>query len=264
MSRRLFSTLLAVLFCIVARTAAAHDFFIMPDSFRIAVGDTVKIGFHSADGFPDSTTIPKRLQGASLHTANGVIPIQPAEDGKRMAGTVNVPTAGHVILTVVNAAATETMRPAAFLDYIKEEGLSHIIESRTQRGEADKPARERYTMYAKSILLAGEPSAAYSRPVGSPIEIVPEKDPYSLKGSGSLPIRVLVKGNPAANVQVMAASTAAGAGKNQVIGRTDAQGRLVVPVQSGKWRLHALQMERSSSSDADWESLWATLTFEIP
>jgi hypothetical protein len=41
-------------------------------------------------------------------------------------------------------------------------------------------------------------------------------------------------------------------------------GRILIPVKGGKWRLHAIQMERASDSEADWESFWATLTFEIP
>ena len=31
----------------------------------------------------------------------------------------------------------------------------------------------------------------------------------------------------------------------------------------GKSRLHTIYMERASDGAADWESLWATLTFEV-
>jgi hypothetical protein len=34
-------------------------------------------------------------------------------------------------------------------------------------------------------------------------------------------------------------------------------------VRQGQWRLHTIHVERTSGSDADWESLWTTLTFEI-
>jgi hypothetical protein len=47
-----------------------------------------------------------------------------------------------------------------------------------------------------------------------------------------------------------------------VVGRTDAQGRLSVPVSKGQWRLHTIHMERASG-DVDWESVWTTLTFEV-
>jgi len=95
-----------------------------------------------------------------------------------------------------------------------------------------------------------------------PIEIVPEKDPSQLRSGEALPVKVLFKGVPAKNLQLFAASTGAPANKN--IGKTDANGRIAVPVTPGKWRLHTILMERITAPDADWESFWATLTFEIP
>ena len=70
------------------------------------------------------------------------------------------------------------MKAASFEKYLKEEGLNHIVEARAQRGESDKPGKERYTMYAKTIFLAGAPNEGYKAVVGLPLEIVPEKDPY--------------------------------------------------------------------------------------
>ena len=166
---------------------------------------------------------------------------------------------GHIIVTAVNAAATEEMRAASFEKYLSEEGLGHIVDARKQRGESDKAGKERYTMYAKAILLAGAPSDGYKTAVGLPLEIVPEKDPYRLQAGEALPVRVLLRGAPAPNLEVKATSATE---KTVVVGRTDAQGRLTVPVTKGQWRLHTIHMERASG-DVDWESLWTTLTFEV-
>ena len=49
------------------------------------------------------------------------------------------------------------------------------------------------------------------------------------------------------------------------VGRTDAQGNITAPLEAkGLYRLHVLKMERRSEPDIDWESYWATLTFELP
>jgi uncharacterized GH25 family protein len=241
--------------------AFAHDFFIMPDKFRVSPGDVVKIGIHSSDAFPESSTLPQRARDAAYHSTNGPAPIQITAEEKRMVGQMTVP-AGHVIVTAVNAASIENMRAASFHSYLEEEGLSGIVEARKQRGEAESAAREIYTMYGKTILLSGQPNNGHGRVVGLPIEIVPERDPYTLKSGESLPVRVLFRDAPVSGVQMMAAT--AGESKNQTIGRTDAQGRISVPMKSGQWRLHAVHMERVTSADAEWESFWATLTFEIP
>jgi hypothetical protein len=49
------------------------------------------------------------------------------------------------------------------------------------------------------------------------------------------------------------------------VGTTDSEGRIVVPLKSaGKWRLHTIKMERCTEpAAADWESFWASLTFEV-
>ena len=243
----------------VVSDAFAHYTYVIPQSFRVSAGDTVVVGFHSGDGFPESSAVLKRLQDPTIHTDRGALKVDGLkEEGKRLVASVNVPVSGHVIVTAVNGAAMEEMKSASFEEYLEEEGLGHIVQARAQRGEADKPGNERYTMYAKTIFVVGAPSDAYRTVVGLPLEIVPEKDPYRLQAGESLPVRVLLRGAPVANLEIRA--TSAG-GKTQVVGKTDSNGRLNVPVTPGRWRLHTIHMERGA--DVDWESVWTTLTFEI-
>ena len=244
-----------------AANLAAHYTYIVPQQFRVTSGDTVVVGFHSGDGFPESTAILKRIQEPAVHTPQGRLAIAGfKEDGKRLAASINIAHTGHIIVTAVNATAIEDMRPAEFEEYLLEEGLGHIVTARKERGEAEKPGKERYTMYAKTILLSGAPGDGYKTAVGLPLEIVPEKDPYRLQAGEALPIRVLLRGAPAPNLEIRATSVA---GKPVVVGTTDAQGRVTVPVSKGQWRVHTIHMERAAGN-VDWESLWTTLTFEVP
>jgi uncharacterized GH25 family protein len=252
--------LLALVF--VGAEVAAHYTYIYPQAFKVASGDTVIIGFHSGDGFPESTAILKRLQEPTVRSERGVVRVDGIrEDGKRLAAEVTVPASGHLIVTAVNTAAIGTMKPPSFEQYLNEEGLGHIVKARAERGETDRPGRERYTMYAKALLASGAPGDGYKVAAGLPLEIVPEKDPYRLQPGEPLPVRVLLRGAPAANLDVTAASTAPGF-KARVIGRTDANGRVTVPITRGQWRLHTIHMERVAEAEVDWESLWTTLTFE--
>ena len=244
--------------------AAAHYTFILPAAFTVTAGDTLVVGFHSGDGFPDSASILKRLQDATVRTDRGTTRIDGfKEDGKRLSASVVVPSASHVIITAVNAAAVGQMKPPSFEQYLEEEGLGHIIKARAARGESGAPGRERYTMHAKAILATGASGDGYGLAAGLPLEIIPDKDPYRLRSGEPLPVRVLLRGKPAPDLRVMAASTADGL-KTHAVGTTDADGRLSIPVARGQWRLHAIVMERVSETDVDWESTWTTLTFEVP
>jgi uncharacterized GH25 family protein len=254
------ATLAAGLILALTSSVAAHYTFIMPEKFRVASGAEVNIGFHASDSFPESTQLPKRLENVQLHTSTGATALPAFRvDGLRQLSTIK-PVNGYSIITAINPAKTENMKPASFTDYLKEESLTHVIEARAKAGETDTPGREKYSMYLKSIVLAGQPNDGYKKVVGLPIELVPEKDPYQIKKGESLPVRVLFKGAPAKNLEIFATS----AGKAKNVGKTDNNGRINVPVTTGTWRLHTILMERVTLPDADWESFWATITFEIP
>jgi uncharacterized GH25 family protein len=254
-------TVIAVgLLLAIAADAAAHHMFIMPTKFRVSKGDPVSIGFHSADGFPGSEVLLTHLDDPTVYGPDGPVSVGNVhQQGKRLVGTILVLSAGHVLVSAIVPTATATMKPAPFLKYLQEEGLTDVIEARAQSGESDKPAKERFSAYAKAILLADVPNEAYRTVVGLPLEIIPQKDPYRLAAGEPLPVRVMLRGAPARHLEIGAITT----GKKEFsVGKTDDQGRIDVPMMPGQWRLHAIHMERSTKPDADWESFWATLTFE--
>jgi len=254
---------LLFLIALAATEAAAHYTFILPQAFRVTAGETMTIGFHSGDGFPESAAILKRLQEPTVRTDRGAIKLGGLkEDGKRLVASTVAPTSSHIIVTALNPPAVEQMKPDSFEKYLEEEGLGHIVRARAARGESGAPGRERYTMYAKAILTTGTPGDGYKSVVGLPLEIIPEKDPYRLQSGEMLPVRVLFRGKPAADLQLTAASTAEGF-KTGVVGKTDADGRLAIPVSRGQWRLHTIFMERVTEAEIDWDSTWTTLTFEV-
>lgn len=266
--RNHISAILLSLTATVSATAAAHHLFIVPDSYRAAPGDVLTLGVHNADSFPDSESIASRFDGLELYAAGDPISVSVREDGKRLVGDARIDSAGHVFATAATAPAVIELDAEEFTDYLREEGLAHVIEWRERYGEADEPGRERYAKYAKSIMLSGgaEADETHARMLGLPIEIVPEKSPYRLTVGEVLPVRVLFHGAPAANLEVKAAWISEnGAAEQRIVGRTDADGRLNVPLDAaGPWRLHTILMERRSEPDVDWQSYWATLTFSVP
>jgi uncharacterized GH25 family protein len=262
-NRRVIGVMTAALLVLSMTRVGAHNTFIVPEKFVAAAGDEITVGFHSADGFPESTRVLKTLTDPAIHTATGHMPISGVGvDGMRLSSRVRLTGSGHVILTATNRTQVAEMKPDAFHAYLEEEALSDIAAARKQRGETGAAAKERYTMYAKSIVLAGTPGEGYKLVVGTPIELVPLADPYRLKSGEALPVRVLFRGAPAANVAVKAISNKPGS-KQHVVGRTNADGVVSMPVAPGAWRLQSIYMERSTKPDADWESYWATLTFEV-
>lgn len=248
--------------------AFAHDMYIMPGTFQPTKGATLTVGFHVGDSFPESEVSGRieRLQNPRLIGKGNAVAFRNLRvEGNRVLGDAVVSSAGELIAAVSTTPTLIKLEPEKFADYLKEEGLAHVVAWRAAHGESGKAGKERYSKYAKSLLVSGASDGFFDHVVGYAIEIVPEADPSKLKAGDQLPVRVMFRGKPAADLQIEAAWAGAGGNKTVVVGRTGSDGRLKVPVESaGRWRLHTIKMERcAESAVADWESFWASLTFEL-
>lgn len=243
---------------------AAHDLYLMPAKFRSP--GAVTIAFHNGDDFPVPDRPPKleNVLDTALLSSGARLPMAGLRvDGKVLRGEVEWSGSGSAIVTARTRPNLIELAPAAFKSYLEHEGLSQVLRFRSAHQEASSPGRERYSKYVKSILGAGP---GFDRLAGFPIEIVPESDPSALRPGAPLPIRVLFRGQPAPDLQIEAAwLDPAGQATKKIAGRTDSAGRLSVPIAgTGTWKLHTVLMERCADvAAADWESFWASLTFEV-
>lgn len=247
----------------------AHDLYFLPSAFRIKAGEKIKVAFHNGDAFPESEAKApiarlRDMQALSKTGATSITGIK--ESGNEVVGEAAFPGGGDILLTARTIPNFIQLEPAKFEAYLKEEGLDHVLRWRAEHGAANQPGKERYSKYVKSLLLSGEPSGYFNHVVGFPIEIVPEANPSLMKANATLPVQVLCGGKPIEGIAVESAFIATIGGKAvvKVIGKTDKNGRVSVPITGlGRWRIHALLMERCAEpAVADWESFWATLTFE--
>lgn len=105
-----------------------------------------------------------------------------------------------------------------------------------------------------------------------PLEILPERNPCDLFAQTStpaaLPVRVFLHGKPLGGALLGALELRADAAERKpqapILARTDGEGRAQLELpRAGRWMLAVVHMERAKDTDkADWESLWASLTFE--
>ena len=254
--------------CLLPAVTSAHVLYLMPERFAVEPGAVLEIRFENGDDFPEGEVpvLPERLRSLRLHSASGEAAFENVQAGeRRTTARVRMPGAGTAILTAETLPRFIELAPEKFHAYLKHEHLDAVLAWRERAGETAKPGRELYSKYVKALIHGGRPDETYRREVGFIVEFVPEADPFALRPGDELPVRLLFRGKPAADVAVQSAWLENGAGRIEVVGRTDTTGRIRVPVRAeGPHRLHAIVMERSSGAEADWESFWASLTFEIP
>jgi len=262
MTRRLPGLLAAMLF---AAPLSAHDFWIEPSTFRPAVGATVAVrlfvGPHfEGEPFP---RVPQLVSRFVLVSASGEQPVR-GGPGDDPAGTVRIAEPGLAIVGYRSLNYPVSLDAAKFEDYLKEEGLEKISALRSKRGETAKPAREVFSRCAKALLDAGGGGiTGFDRPLGFTLELLPEKNPYALRPGDALPVRLLLDGKPLAGALVHALLHGDPAAVSAA--RTDRDGRAILRLsKTGFWMIKAVDMGPApAGADADWQSLWASLTFEM-
>lgn len=246
--------------------ASAHDFWIEPSRFRVQQGELIKLALrvgHAWEGDPVSRN-PARFQQFAVMGEPGEAAVLGA-DGADPAGLFR-PSGGSGVQVVVyrGVRVAHRMEAPAFEKYLAEEGLSKARATRKARGLTDAPGREWYSRCAKALIGVGNAAAGgHDRLVGLRLELVPEANPYTHAPDTPLPVRLVFDGAPVAGVLVQA--VAREAPDRAIRAVTDSEGRVRLPLRrSSGWLVKAVHMVEAPGAEADWESFWASLTFEIP
>lgn len=247
----------------------AHDLYIMPETFRPKAGQAIFVELHNGDAFPESKGPPSRERLGETRLLSKGAPVllkNFTEERKALVTNVTVPgdATGSLIFTTSLSANSRSYDAKKFETYLEEEGLEMVTRYRKEHGVDAGPIKELYSKFAKALVFNGSPSQFSTRAVGMKIEIVPAVDPGTLGAGGSLPVQVFLDGKPAVGLSVECTHTTGGPAKGEVIGHTDSQGRVSVPLQNGRFRLTTGFSQRyRDQSVANWETFFATLNFAI-
>ena len=254
---------LVLAFGAVAVPALAHDFWIQPSRFRPAVGDVVQLHLFVGPNFEGEPLprIPQLLSRFVLVPPGGKERDVPGRAGGDPAGIIRIEEPGLQIVGYRSLDSSIQIEGPKFDDYLKEEGLEKIAEIRRKKGDTGKPARELFSRCAKALLQAGDGSAGADRAIALTLELVAEKNPYAL-GAGELPVLLRLEGKPLGGALVQALLH--GDPSARTSARTDKNGRATLKLpKTGFWLIKAVDMSPApAGGEADWQSLWASLTFE--
>ncbi|MCX7602457.1 MAG: DUF4198 domain-containing protein [Bryobacteraceae bacterium] len=253
----------------LAAAAFGHDLYLMPEPWLVRPGQQIRVVYQNGDEFPEGVAPvrPERLRRAELLWKGGAAAFTDiTAEEKRTVAMVRAPGEGTLMLISQTIPNFIELDAEKFEQYLRHENLDFVLRWRKENGESSAPGREIYSKYVKSLVRCGKGDGFHAYEAGLTIEFVAEADPYGLRPGQPLPVRLRFRGRPAAGVAIESAWLERGRAKMETIGRTDAEGRIVVPIRAaGPHRLHAIVMERRTDrTQADWESFWATLTFSIP
>lgn len=246
----------------------AHEYVLLAHTYRLQKGDSLELHLFVADGFnvqlerPLQKSITRKFE---LISENGVTDLLTA--GKDQSFPLlhhPVNFEGLGLIHMERDYARISLTTNKFREYLKEDHLDNII---IPKGSEDKPQRERYSRYLKSLVVSGtsKGSELYKKIVGQNFEIILLQDPYLLHKGNSLQAKIFFKGKPLANKVVTARNRI---GSEVVITSTAKTNFLGICtfkiVRKGEWFIHATQMiPCPDKADSDWESFWTSYSFQI-
>ncbi len=260
-----------ILLLVVAATLAAHDLFIKPASFFVAPNTESR-------AYVVNGTFTRSENAVTFDRVRDVSVVGPAghmhpdaaawsDKGDTSVLRFSTGAAGTYVLGVSTLPRVLRLEGKDFNAYLTSDGVPDVLAARRRDGELTTAARERYHKHVKTLVQVGELRSEYFASVlGYPAELVPLENPYTLRRGSMLRLRALVGGQPVAGQYVVTGGrTMAGARLTAGAHRTDAEGIVRVPLRSaGQWYVKFIHMAKvPGDTTVDYESKWASLTFEV-
>jgi uncharacterized GH25 family protein len=246
-------------------TASAHDMWIEPTTFVPDPGENVGARLRVGQDFVGDPLPrdPALINQFVVDGPGGRKPV-PGRTGGDPAGLLRFAAPGFFVVGYRSNPSVVEETAEKFAQFLKEEGLEAVAEQRARRGETGG-VRERFSRSAKALLLSGSPSATEGdRSLGFLLELVAERNPYLMKAGDELPVRLTYEDRALAGTLVVAMNRAAPWEK--ISSRSDKDGRVRLRLsRGGIWLVKAVHLVPApASSGAEWESIWASLTFDLP
>lgn len=244
----------------------AHDMWIEPTTFSPEPGQLIGVRLRVGqdllgDPLPRNSALINQFVFEDETGRKSVV----GKDGTDPAGFLRAATSGLLIIGYHSNPSTVELAAEKFNQYLQEEGLETIMALRAQRNQTGASVYELFSRCAKSLVLSGTPNITQSdRSLGCTLELVAERNPYTLQGGEDLPLRLTYENRSLAGTLVVAMNRLNPAEKLKA--RTDKAGRVRFRLRpGGMWLIKAVHMvPAAADSRAEWASFWASLTFAFP
>lgn len=241
----------------------AHEFWMIPHNAQSRMDEQVVFELRIGSGLPgtQSVRLPGLVSTFTAHDAQGNYEVS-GRDNSRVIGHLRPRTPGATVVALRTNQAKITLPSTEFEGYLQEEGLTNVMHQRQTEGDTGQPATELYSRCAKSIILVDGNSAGFDTPAGLPLEVIPLSEPLGYQPGQPYHLRLLRDGKPLPDAQIKAQLH--GKKRYLLTAVSDAQGNVAISLpEAGVWLFSAVDMVPANDPDADWQSLWASVTLDI-
>ncbi len=259
--------IIAVFVALAARSASAHEYYLMPDSFTPAVGTEVAVDHRLGQKFKGN-----RLPYIGTWNLRSEI----WEEGKKreVAGqdgdrpALKITSSSKQMYSVIHQSNVDFLTFKTwekFQTYTKKEGLEYALADSENGTKPKIGLLEGYSRFAKTLIAPNGTVEGEDVPTGLKIELIALANPMTLKTGEALPVQLLYQGKPLAGATVKVFVGVGNEFTHRLISNGD--GKVEIPGEGpGPYLLNAIHMTEPQSAEAKgkgahWESFWASLTY---
>ena len=276
--RRACDLILPILLVLISSELAityAHETWLLPNKFRCASGEELKIALTSGMEFPQNDTgiKPERIKLSQVRMGSETrkeLPSQLFDDRLEMSFAATKP--GVAILSVELAAKEIELTDEVVEEYFEEINASEKIREQWNRIKGKKRFKEQYTKHAKTIIAVDkskdatkitsttvETDPSWKDPLGLAFELVPITNPLQTKHGDVFEIQALKNGKPCESLSIgwiQAGST------QRHFATTNSSGIAALKFD-GKGPVVLYSVDLRLKTDETWESDFTTLTLDV-
>jgi hypothetical protein len=260
---------IAVLLFVTSSLLLAHDLFLKLETYFVPSRTPVRIAvLNGTFSQSEGAVTPDRLRDLSIASASGRVALprdawRPQGDTTWLTLTTGAP--GTYVVGASLLPRQIALAAKDFNAYLEEDGVADVLAARTRDGELTKNAREQYQKHVKAIIQVGDARTnAFGVVFGYPAEIVALANPYRLRVGDTLAVRAIVDGQSVSNQLVIAGGERDGRAFAEVHARSDSAGVARFAIRApGKWYIKFIHMVAVQGDSVNYESKWATLTFQV-
>lgn len=245
----------------------SQEFWLEPVKYKLKVGEALIVDFKVGENFMGQpwdlgTNKAERMTMLEQNGMQDLLGSVPTAKNMRL--KVPMTTAGTKMLAMKNAASFKELDAEKFNAYLEEDGLEEAQKWRVEHKQENRGGTEFYTRFSKLIVQVGdELDDTWKKSAGHRLEIMPIKNPASMKAGDYMDCIITWDGKPAPHIKVKVWGHVGNRIFLQNIYSED-DGTIRFPISaSGPWLISTVKMQRSKTVGAEWESFWSTLVFNI-
>ena len=263
---------IALMLMLTAGATSAHELFWHPSTFFLTPNTSVRIPLFNGTPLESEAIFAwPRIDDLSVVSPDGRATMDSAKWDTltdKSTSWLSYPTGkpGTYVVGLSSKLGTARVLEAKdFNQHLVDYGMPDVLAERGKDGSLKSAARYRLNKQAKAIVQVGTVhSDGWATALGYPAELVPLENPYKMKSGATLGFKCLVDGKPVPNQLVVIGGGPTAAQRTPVTARCDQDGVVKVTLdRAGFWYVKFIHMARVNDGKVDYESKWATITFEV-